>query len=159
MKIAVATRGELLGAVLECVDDEMKARFSDPPRVIREPGDSTQMRRQIYQAQPDVIVLDEHVGTAKGWRSIASVPRLVVAVRTRPRVIALLVGVTERRERLAAMAGCYDAVDITVPSWRDELREAVRVAARARARPSRAAENDGAPSGSRRRFASKPRLV
>jgi DNA-binding NarL/FixJ family response regulator len=159
MKIAVATRGELLGSVLECVDDELKARFADPPRVIRDPADSKQMRHQIYKAQPQIVLLDEHVGTAKGWRSIASVPRLVAGVRTCPRVIALLMGLTEKRERLAAMAGCYDAVDLTDPSWRDELREAIRVAARARARPFRAAENDGALSGSRRRFPSKPRLA
>jgi hypothetical protein len=70
--------------------------------------------------------LDEFIGEGR-WKAFAAVPR-VGLVKSRPRVIALMYGADARRQRLAGLAGCFDAVDVTSSSWRADLREAVRFA-------------------------------
>lgn len=94
------------------------------------PQNGAQMRAWLHRIKPRLLIVDELAGGAR-WRVIPELPR-VSLVETQPWVIALMNGLDQKRERLAAMAGCYDAVDLTLPSWPRELRAAVRHALKKR---------------------------
>jgi len=101
---------------MECVGDGV---------AVEDLTSGTKLRHQLHRMQPLLVVVDERAG--RTWRAISAVPRIHL-VRSQPRVIALLEKIDQRRERLAAMAGCYDAVDLSRSSWPDDLREAVWLA-------------------------------
>jgi hypothetical protein len=94
------------------------------------PRSGAQMRAWLHRIKPRLLIADELAGGPR-WRVIPALPR-VSLVETQPWVIALMNGLDPKRERLAAMAGCYDAVDLTLPSWPRELRAALRHALKKR---------------------------
>lgn len=148
MTVAVAVRRQLREQVIECVGAAQAL----------EPKSGEQLRAWLHRITPRVLVVDEGVG-ARRWKVLSALPR-VGLVESQPKIIALMYGLNAKRELLATMAGCYDAIDLTAPSWTTELRAAVRAAQRrALLRDQRAqeAEIGGAPSGSRRKSASTPR--
>lgn len=118
MTVAVAVRKQLRGPVIECVGDVRAL----------EPVSGEQLRAWLHRITPRVLVVDEGVGGRK-WKVLSALPR-VQLVASQPKIIALMQGLNRRRELLAAMAGCYDAIDVTSPSWQRDLAAALRAARR-----------------------------
>jgi hypothetical protein len=117
MTIAMAVCADVLPSVVEIIGEAVSLKAART---------ATELRRQLHQIQPKVFLLDERIGGSR-FKAISTVPR-VHRVRSRPRVIALLQSITEKKEQLALMAGCFDAIDLSAPSWQNELREAIRIA-------------------------------
>jgi hypothetical protein len=118
MLIAIAARVDLLHWVRESTGGggvEVQA------------SESKEMRNRIYRLQPDVLVIDELA--ANDWRPLASVPRIRARCKG-TRVIALLEGITQRKKRMAVMAGCFDGLDVSDSSWPEELSASLEVARR-----------------------------
>jgi hypothetical protein len=116
MLIAIAARVDLLHWVRESTGGggvEVQA------------NESKEMRNRIYRLQPDVLVIDERA--ANDWRPLASVPRIRARCKG-TRVIALLEGITQRKKRMAVMAGCFDGLDVSDSSWPEELSASLEVA-------------------------------
>jgi DNA-binding response OmpR family regulator len=116
--IAVACRRALRPVVLPCVGSAH----------VLQPVSGEQLRAWLHRITPRVLVVDEAVGERK-WKVMAALPR-VHLVASQPRIILLTNKLDSKRELQAAMAGCFDAVDVTSSSWPQELREAVRIALR-----------------------------
>jgi DNA-binding NarL/FixJ family response regulator len=124
MKVALIARTPIALAAIDVCRDLEK-----PPRhyfVVTKPGAPTRLRRQLYEAQADLMVLDERVGIDDGFKIMASIAALTG--KTPNRVIGLFDGLNQRRRELAAMAGCFDAIDLTDPAWCADLAESIRFA-------------------------------
>jgi chemotaxis response regulator CheB len=113
MRIAIAARGALIQAI----------RAAGGGGIHFKAGESKELRRLAYMLQPDVLILDELA--APDWKPLASVPRIKAKCKTR--VIALLDGITRQKKRMAAMAGCYDGIDLSDSSWPEELAASLEV--------------------------------
>jgi DNA-binding response OmpR family regulator len=122
MTVAVAVRKQLRGTVIECAGE------ANAPAHAMEPVSGEQLRAWLHRITPRVLVVDEGVGGRK-WKVLSALPR-VQLVASQPKIIALMQGLNQRRELLAAMAGCYDAIDLTSPSWQRDLAAALRAARR-----------------------------
>lgn len=127
MKVAIAVRGEILPTVTTLVSGE----------VLVETETSKDFRRAVYEFQPDLMVMDHRFGNRRGWKPLPSVPR-IIATKSSPLVIALMDGVGARERRIAAMAGCYDAIDLSVNAWREDLAASLRLARQRRREKRRA---------------------
>jgi len=113
MRVAIAARRGLRELLAACVSDGV---------VIENFETATNLRRQIHLIQPGVVLVD--------GRLLSTVPRMAL-VDSQPFVLGLLWKIDRRTDRMAAMAGCWDAVDVSVTSWREELHEALQLARRA----------------------------
>lgn len=116
--VAVAVRKQLRKEVIACAG---RARALHPVS-------GPQLRAWLHRIKPCALVIDEHLGAGR-WKALAALPR-VGLVESQPKIIALMTGLNNRRERLAAMAGCFDAIDVTSPSWQSDLEAALRIALR-----------------------------
>lgn len=116
MGTVVAARADVLVQVLDSIGD------AD----VISPMDGDDLYELVRQRSYSILIVDEDIGRGR-WKAIASIPILLEG-RHLPKVILLARGLDERRERLAAMAGCYDAIDITSRTWIQNLEESVRVA-------------------------------
>ena len=133
------------------------------PEVLDSVGDASVIRpvsREhlsliVKHANPEILIIDEDIGGGR-WRAISSIPDTVT------KVILLARGADERLERLAAMAGCYDVIDLTSQTWTEDLEESMR-AARAHVRLggplSRAAEISAVPLEVHHKSVSRPHLM
>lgn len=92
-----------------------------------EGDDGTELRHQVHEHQPDVLILDWRMGGTR-WRAIDEVPAIVSRTTSRPHVIALLPKASGEVEQAAADRGCYDALAVTDPYLDQELRDAVEAA-------------------------------
>jgi hypothetical protein len=118
MVTALVVRKGILSTVKACVGGET---------LEIEASESKKMRHQIYLLQPGILVIDELA--ARGYKPLASVPRVRARCK-RTKVIALLEGMSHRKKKLAVMAGCFDGIDVTQPSWVDDLFASLLVARR-----------------------------
>lgn len=97
--------------------------------------DGKDLRHQIHEHQPDVVLLDWRIGGNK-WRSIDEVPAIVERTTSHPAVIVLLPHTTLSVEQEAAERDCYDAISVTDEDFAISLRRSVDEAERLRlARP------------------------
>lgn len=142
MSAFVAVDDSCLSEVLDSVGDSS---------VIR-PLSRDHLSLMMEHGRPEILIIDEDIGGIL-WKVTSSIPD------TGAKVILLARGVDERLERLAAMAGCYDVIDLTSLTWIEDLEESVR-AARARVRLggplSRAAGISAAPLEVRHKSVSRP---
>jgi hypothetical protein len=118
MRTVVAVRSELTGQVLDSAGE----------CVTIEPTSKESLYMWVSFNAPQILLLDEGIG-AGAWKALSEVPRLC-GLSPQTKVILLADGLDERRERLAAMAGCYDAIDVSDSSWPADLEESLRYARR-----------------------------
>lgn len=137
MGTLVAVGPDLLLQVLDSMGD------SD----VIDPADGDHLCELVRQRGHGILILDECIGQGR-WKPLSAVPGLLEG-RHVPKVILLSRGLDERREQTAAMAGCYDAIDVTSRTWIQNLEESVRVArsrVRLLGRPVLVRANSGAPA-------------
>ena len=145
MRALIAVDEGVLEQVLDSVGDASVVR----------PVSREHLFLVVDHGKPEILIIDEDIGGGR-WKVISSIPDAGM------KVILLARGVDERLERLAAMAGCYDVIDLTSQTWIEDLEESLR-AARARVRfggpPCRAAETSAVPQEVHHRSVSRPHLM
>lgn len=94
--------------------------------------DGKDLRHQVHEYQPDIVVLDWRIG-GSCWRAIDEVTAIAGRTATQPYVIAILPAVTRQIKREAARAGCYDVVNASASDCVRQVVECVSVARMARA--------------------------
>lgn len=125
MRVALFARPQLRKPVAELV----RAAGADPI-VLPQPRDGKELRFFAHQKQPDAVVID--AALASDWDPIKAIPRLAL-VKSRPEVIALFAGLSEKARRRALFAGAKAIVD--GDAWAVDLAEQI---AKAAARPRQA---------------------
>lgn len=68
-----------------------------------------QLRRRIYEEQPDIILLDVQFG-GSSFRVIDSVPRILEETKSKPKVILIVPFQSDAAEEEAARLGCFDVL-------------------------------------------------
>ena len=141
----VAVDEEVLSEVLDSIGDASVVR----------PVSREHLSMLMEHARPNVLIIDEDLGGSE-WKVTSSIPD------TGAKVILLARGVDQRLERLAAMAGCYDVIDLTSQTWIEDLEESVR-AARSRVRLGgplvRARGTSAVPQEVHHKSVSRPHLM
>lgn len=89
------------------------------------------LRHQIHDHQPDVVLLDWRLG-GNLWRAIDEVPAIVERTTSHPYVIVLLPHTTQKVEEEAAERDCYDVISVNDADFPTCLRRSLYEAERAR---------------------------
>lgn len=84
---------------------------------------ATDLRHQIHEAQPQVVVLDVRLG-GQQWRAMDVLPRMQT-VQSAPHVIVVAPWRSEPVEQEAARFDCYEVVNQNGPTFLAEIRGAV----------------------------------
>jgi hypothetical protein len=106
------------------------AAILDEKRYLLKAATAKAFRHEVYSEQPDVLLLDVTFG-GNAYRVIESVPRLIDTT-SRPAVVLLIPWSSEKVEREAAVAGCYDVVNVDGPALKRRVAKAVAAAFAAR---------------------------
>lgn len=107
------------------------SRLISGARYIVKVFDGKDLRHQVHEHQPDILLLDWRLGGSL-WRAIDEVPAIVERTISRPSVIVMLPHTTLRVEQEAAERDCYDAISVSDVDFPSCLRRSVDEAERAR---------------------------
>lgn len=84
----------------------------------------TNFRHQVHQNQPLVLVVDARLG-GSSFEAVHGLPKIIENVKSKPLCVVLLPDESEAARSAALDFGAYEVVVTSVPSWLENLAEAV----------------------------------